>query len=466
MLNENSYLSKIGVDKQLLNLNEGEELNLKHPYLDKLPNLPRKVGDKFPAIVHELVSFKGKIIDKGWKVQWFEDENDAKVANERSSREAESFYITKKYFQNIETKEGGDILEIKTPDINLKATKEEIMDLGGISNYEFVYQALSHEYQDVSDFQSEVLGRSGSFKSVFNDYLVKDGKLLISTKLPLGELYKEKHYYNIALKNGAVKSELDEKIINSFNSKIKKLQTEIREQLEQLEVYSSEIDNYLPLFSGSHIEIGDALRQCKELVKNDKSVNSIEEYWELDIPFEYIIQQLNNELKKWNAFWKGSFGIIKEKVDNKEIIINYGGAFRQMGRTGCEDFWVVSSNGDIRPATTVKYRKDYLQEGEKNWDVVLPDELAIYWCKENTGANHVFEIDKLPDKLSEKQINTLKHIQNEIETEWRGLLSMSGKESPSVGNGWLDLVEEENDKGSQSILNDHLQALKDKFNNK
>jgi hypothetical protein len=42
--------------------------------------------------------------------------------------------------------------------------------------------------------------------------------------------------------------------------------------------------------------------------------------------------------------------------------------------------------------------------------------------------------------LSAEQKNVLKTIQDELENEWKDKKGMSGKSSPSVGDGWLGLL--------------------------
>ena len=88
----------------VLDLIPWKEIYLPHPSEKKLPKLPDKVGEMYPAIAHKVYSTKGRIFDNWWKIVWFDDQQDAIKSNLESQREAESFYITKEFFDNIRGK--------------------------------------------------------------------------------------------------------------------------------------------------------------------------------------------------------------------------------------------------------------------------------------------------------------------------------------------------------------------------
>lgn len=62
----------------------------------------------------------------------------------------------------------------------------------------------------------------------------------------------------------------------------------------------------------------------------------------------------------------------------------------------------------------------------------------IQWTKSCTAAEHVCEVVCRPETISEAQLERVAEIQQELEKEWSGLTGLvSGKESPSIGSGWL-----------------------------
>ncbi len=128
---------------------------------------------------------------------------------------------------------------------------------------------------------------------------------------------------------------------------------------------------------------------------------------------------------------------LEDRQNSGEVLQNFGGHFRVGSRTGNAQYWVVAPDGTERKPDEVKYRKKYTSEGEKFWRLVEPEELAISWFKDNSSANHEFVADKIPvGGCTPEQLATVERIEREIESEWEGVTGMSGKVSPSVGEGW------------------------------
>jgi hypothetical protein len=129
---------------------------------------------------------------------------------------------------------------------------------------------------------------------------------------------------------------------------------------------------------------------------------------------------------------------LEERQNSGEVLNDFGGHFRISGRTGNAQYWVVAPDGTERKPDEVSYRKRYTSEGEKVWHLVEPEELAISWFKENTPANHEFVINKLPFDgcCTPEQIAVVERIEREITAIWEGVTGVSGKVSPSVGEGW------------------------------
>lgn len=126
------------------------------------------------------------------------------------------------------------------------------------------------------------------------------------------------------------------------------------------------------------------------------------------------------------------------QINKADCLLNFGGHYRAMGRTGNEDYWVITPEGNKRPANRFEYRKTYTSEGNKYWDVVGPEEIALSWSKRESKAPHVFMIDKLPKSgLTAAQKEAIKQLEAQIEADWKdaeGLVSRTP--SPPVGKGW------------------------------
>ncbi|HEY4493818.1 MAG TPA: hypothetical protein VJB95_00055 [Candidatus Paceibacterota bacterium] len=166
---------------------------------------------------------------------------------------------------------------------------------------------------------------------------------------------------------------------------------------------------------------------------------------------------------------------LRELQDAGEILVNWGGYFRVMGRTGNAQYWVIRPNGQERLFDEVEYRKRYTSEGSKHWRLVGPDELAISWSKANTAASHRFAIDHRPvSDCTEAQLQTVNRIEREIEASWEGAVGMSGTTSPSIGKGWdlkskpepLALSPDESKPLAGESLNSALDALRARFGGK
>jgi len=128
--------------------------------------------------------------------------------------------------------------------------------------------------------------------------------------------------------------------------------------------------------------------------------------------------------------------------DSIEVLKDFGGHFRTMGNTGNSDYYVIDQNGNLREPDSVSYRKRYTSEGEKKWDIVRPEEIALSWSKGFTAGYHDFNIDHKPENLTQEQLRKIEEIQKSIEESWSGRSGMSGKTSPSIRESttWIDLI--------------------------
>ena len=72
------------------------------------------------------------------------------------------------------------------------------------------------------------------------------------------------------------------------------------------------------------------------------------------------------------------------------------------------------------------------------WEQILVGEVVLLWSKSCSAAEHNFEVVHLPSEgLTEPQLERIKEIQDELESEWEGARGLaSGLPSPPVGDGW------------------------------
>lgn len=163
--------------------------------------------------------------------------------------------------------------------------------------------------------------------------------------------------------------------------------------------------------------------------------------------------------------------VLHAKVETGEILTNFGGHFRVMGKTANAQFWVIRPDGSERLPDEVKYRKRYTSEGEKWWRLVGAEELAISWSKAFTAADHEFVVNKLPaGYCTPEQLAAVARLQCEIADRWNGLVGISGATSPAPV-GW-NLFPKEVPKpaavpvaeGGERVSSDALKALRDHFN--
>jgi hypothetical protein len=120
-----------------------------------------------------------------------------------------------------------------------------------------------------------------------------------------------------------------------------------------------------------------------------------------------------------------------------KILVNWGGAFRVMGATSNRQLWVVRPDGTLRPSTSISYRKDYLEEGGKEWRLVGAEELALVWEKENTAAPHQFTVAHMPlAGVTDQQVAASVRLEQEIAERWSDIRGIAGSRSPRIGRGW------------------------------
>lgn len=145
---------------------------------------------------------------------------------------------------------------------------------------------------------------------------------------------------------------------------------------------------------------------------------------------------------------------------------------RTNGRTGRSIAYVIGADGELVEPSESGYRRD----DDKTWGPEVLDEGMVILTHEKayTAAQHEFGVRyEPPQGITRKQLKQIETIQKSIAKEWNGAIGMSGKESPSIGDGWgfteEDLNDEEQAKRDAGInsenMDDLLAALQNRFNN-
>lgn len=134
---------------------------------------------------------------------------------------------------------------------------------------------------------------------------------------------------------------------------------------------------------------------------------------------------------------------------------------RRGGRTNAGDGWVIGPDGQDRQNTgwtdPNSRRLARYGEGEMIWEQILDGEVVLKWSKSCSAAPHNFEIIHVPSEgLTEPQLERIREIENELESEWEGARGLaSGIPSPSIGDGWgLCKKAEANQSGGRYMIDD------------
>lgn len=132
----------------------------------------------------------------------------------------------------------------------------------------------------------------------------------------------------------------------------------------------------------------------------------------------------------------------RNREQSDGTLTNFGGHYRVMGATRNAQFWVIQPDGSLREPDEHEgrgYRQKYKgTEGNKRWNVVTSDELAISWFKSCTAAAHQCEINKLPvNGCTAAQLETVARLEQELNERFRGHTGLaSGEPCPDIGQGW------------------------------
>jgi len=108
---------------------------------------------------------------------------------------------------------------------------------------------------------------------------------------------------------------------------------------------------------------------------------------------------------------------------------------RTNGMTGRSIAYVIGADGELVEPSESGYRRD----DDKTWGPEVLDESMVILThkKAYTAAQHEFGVRyEPPQGITGEQLERIEAIQKSIAEEWDGATGMSGKESPSIGDGW------------------------------
>ncbi len=194
------------------------------------------------------------------------------------------------------------------------------------------------------------------------------------------------------------------------------------------------------LRSAKHFSHLDAdLRRKIEQLAEGRHVSSYSDAKVLIIPLSPT-----EDIRSWNGSAKAVLAEAESvrttltelvaKIDRGEVLPKFGGHFCRNGATDIRDFWVVAADGAVRKADSTSFtHRRHDDDGEKIWEMVDSDELAISWSKSASEEPHQFKVDKLPvgGRPTRSQIDAVTAIERELTDRFEGYTG-----NYHVGNGW------------------------------
>ncbi len=97
-----------------------------------------------------------------------------------------------------------------------------------------------------------------------------------------------------------------------------------------------------------------------------------------------------------------------------EVLADFGGHFRRMGENSQSDIWVIGPDGEEAEPTETNYRKRYTSEGDRRWELIGPEMLALRWSRGQGGRQfeESWEVVKLPvSGLTEAQTTKARELE-------------------------------------------------------
>ncbi len=408
-------------DEQVINPLEADPPAMPNPVVWGYDIMTGEVKTAYAALVHDVHGAKGRIVDSGWSIRWYDDADEAAKADVEGRREAESFITARRLMAELTANAKATELPVAVPMpyAAQSHSPEQVLSMASFTSDQYrIRTDVSHWYTRGSsggrnnDYEWEEGSPStGSFARKGNDGVWEIGQSGL-THLFEGGSIGDCNWQAFAQ---PVLSQM------GVGEKIATIQEQFKVEREASEdAHRSSIRSFvsklqtLPAYASLS---SDMQAKLADLASNNWGTPSIDE------------DELKIEWAKAKALYA--------REQTGEVLTNWGGHFRVMGATDNRDYWVVRLDGTLRDPEEISYRKRYTSEGNKQWRLVGPDELALTWSKAYTAAPHEFSVNKLPvNGCTDEQFTTVERIEREISERFRGTTGMSGTVSPGIGHGW------------------------------
>jgi hypothetical protein len=188
-----------------------------------------------------------------------------------------------------------------------------------------------------------------------------------------------------------------------------------------------------PCFGMVEYDLRESLRRATKVSVQELPLVSV--HWSNNLTVAGYVTETQALVARFVVEYEEKFRKLEELLAAGEILLNFGGKHRWGGSTNQSRQWVIQPDGQERaPDSSPRERNG---DGSNVWKIVESGELAISWSKIDTGSDHEFFVHKLPvGGCTTQQLLTVERLENEIAQRFDGSVGMSGRTSPTVGNGW------------------------------
>ncbi|MFA5812893.1 MAG: hypothetical protein WC862_00005 [Patescibacteria group bacterium] len=375
----------------------------------------------YAALYHDVRGAKGRIVDSGWSIRWYDDADEAAKTDAEARREAGSYITARRLEAELTANAKAVELPVAVPAsyVAPSHTPQKVLAMAGFTSDQYrIREDVGHWYsrgwsggRDHDGEWYDGCSSTGSFVRKGDDgvwEIGQSGPQHLFEGGSVGDWNQRAFAQPVLSEMGA-------------GEKIATIQAQITADREASEEsYRAAIRSFvsalqaLPAYASLSSDMRAKLDSLASISWGTPSIDEAE---------------LRLEWAKAEALYA------RERTG--EVLTNWGGHYRVMGATGNCDYWVVRPDGALRDPDGISYRKRYTSEGNKQWRLVGPEELALSWSKGCTADPHRFAINKLPaGGCTAEQLATVEHLEREISKRFEGAVGMSGKPSPGIGEGW------------------------------
>lgn len=362
----------------------------------------------YAALHHSVGVSRGRVVDSGWSIRWYDSADEAAKIDAKARREAESFIAARKLETELAGEVGASELPVELPVMALPLTLSQVMERLGFTAEQFRIEGEGPVMRCVAPAKDYYSKWKETFVTIeraqhANRWWHKDGEVIVVyANTTISHLVDED--VGAAEQFGVSKDKL-QNVRSWLASERQKAEDDYRTQVREFVKKLQERSAHASLSSDAQVKLASLAERC-----------------ELPSPSR-IMAEFRTEWAKAEA--------LQRQVESGEILTNFGGHFRVMGATRNAQYWVIMPDGSERDADEVNYRKRYTSEGEKKWRLVGPEELAITWSKAFTAAPHEFFVSKYPNSgCTPEQLSAVKRIECEISK------LCYGTDSVEIAGGW------------------------------